>query len=81
MEKQMFVGKQISVPKNDLLAYVIVSNSPSFKLQKHFKSVCVVDDVPFGEVVLAPPSLTTKPKNTQVKSQVSCCAAAANSVV
>lgn len=82
MEKQMFVGKlQISVPRNDLWACVIVSNSPRFKLQRHFKSVCVVDDVPFGEVVLAPPSLSTKPKNAHVKSQVSCCAAAANSVV
>ncbi|CAG00237.1 unnamed protein product [Tetraodon nigroviridis] len=53
LEKQMFVA----------------SNSPRSKLPRRFKSVCVVDDVPFGEVVLAPPSLSSKPKNAQVKSQ------------
>lgn len=30
-----------------------------------------VDDVPFGEVAMAPPSLSTKPKKAQAKSQVS----------
>lgn len=29
------------------------------------------DNVPFGEVAMAPPSLNTKPKKAQVKSQVS----------
>lgn len=32
---------------------------------------CSVDDVPFGEVAMAPPSLSIKPKKAQAKSQVS----------
>lgn len=31
---------------------------------------CFVDDVPFGEVTMAPPSLSAKPKKAPVKSQV-----------
>uniref|UniRef100_H3CWP3 Coiled-coil domain containing 137 n=1 Tax=Tetraodon nigroviridis TaxID=99883 RepID=H3CWP3_TETNG len=52
----------------------------SFKLQRlqqkkyerqeaRLEKQMFVDDVPFGEVVLAPPSLSSKPKNAQVKSQ------------
>lgn len=32
----------------------------------------LVDNVPFGEVAMAPPSLKTKPKKAQAKSPVSC---------
>ncbi|XP_056871672.1 coiled-coil domain-containing protein 137 [Takifugu flavidus] len=52
----------------------------SFKLQRlqqkkldrqeaRMEKQMFVDDVPFGEVVLAPPSLSSKPKKAQVKSQ------------
>lgn len=34
--------------------------------------LCFVDHVPFGEVTLAPPSLTSKPKKAPIKSQVNC---------
>lgn len=33
--------------------------------------VTCVDDVPFGEVTMAPPSLTVKPRKAQEKSQTS----------
>lgn len=39
--------------------------------------VCFVDNVPFGEVAMAPPSLSTKPKKAEVKSQVTCYAVVA----
>lgn len=32
--------------------------------------LCFVDNVPFGEVAMAPPSLSSKPKKAQPKSQV-----------
>lgn len=36
--------------------------------------LCFQDNVPFGEVAMAPPSLNIKPKKAQVKTHVSSCA-------
>ena len=32
--------------------------------------VCFVDNVPFGEVAMAPPTFSSKPRKALVKSQV-----------
>lgn len=80
MEKEMFVGRlRVCFSPPDLCPQreTFADLSSSFKAQ--LKPLCVVDDVPFGEVVLAPPSLSAKPKKAQVKSQVSSRAAAATS--
>lgn len=37
-----------------------------------FRFFVFVDNVPFGEVTMAPPSLSAKPKKAPVKSQVTC---------
>lgn len=62
------------------LLNISVEEDPTVKAEYDLELVCLliqclfffVDNVPFGEVAMAPPSFSSKPRKALVKSQVTC---------